>query len=147
MIERTLCIIKPDAVERNLAGRIIARLEDAGLRISAMRMLKLSREGAEGFYHVHAGKPFFAPLVEYMISGPVVAIILEGEDAIARYRGLMGATDPAKAAPGTLRADFAQTMRRNSVHGSDATETAAFETAYFFGGLDICAAPQPPRDA
>ena len=138
MLERTLSIIKPDAVERNLIGTILARIEAAGLRPIAMKMIRLTREGAEGFYSVHHGKTFFDPLVEYMTSGPVVVMILEGEDAIKRYREVMGATDPAKADPGTIRKDFAQSMRRNSVHGSDAPETAAYETAYFFGSLEHC---------
>ncbi|MFA6034906.1 MAG: nucleoside-diphosphate kinase [Myxococcota bacterium] len=138
MLERTLSIIKPDAVERDLIGAILARIEAAGLRPIAMKMLRLTKEGAEGFYEVHRGKPFFDGLVEYMTSGPVVAMILEGEDAIQKYRGVMGATDPAKADPGTIRKDFAQSMRRNSVHGSDAPETAAYETAYFFGAMERC---------
>jgi len=133
MTERTLSIIKPDAVERNLIGRILSRIESAGLKVTAMRMTHLTRDRAEGFYAVHAGKPFFAALVDYMTSGPVVVMVLEGEDAIRRYREVMGATDPAKAAPGTIRKDYAQSMQRNSVHGSDAAETAAFETDYFFG--------------
>jgi len=142
MLERTLAIIKPDAVERNLVGQILARIEAAALRPIAMKMALLDKEEAEGFYHVHKGKPFFAPLVEFMTSGPVVLMVLEGDDAIRRYRDVMGATDPAKAAPGTLRKDFAQTLQRNSVHGSDAPETAAFETRYFFSALEICPRPR-----
>jgi nucleoside-diphosphate kinase len=138
MVQRTLGIIKPDAVERDLAGAIITRAEAAGLHAAALRVIHLSRAQAEGFYHVHAGKGFFGPLVEYMTSGPCVAMVLEGENAISRWREVMGATDPAKAAPGTIRRDFAKDMTRNSAHGSDAPETAAFEIGYFFGALEIC---------
>jgi len=132
-IERTLSIIKPDAVRQNVIGRIYSRFEDAGLRIVAARMAHLSREEAEGFYAVHRERPFFRDLVEFMTSGPVMIQVLEGDDAIALNRELMGATDPAKAAPGTIRADFAQSIEANAVHGSDGPETARTEIAYFFG--------------
>ena len=141
MIERTLAIIKPDAVEKNLIGRILGRIEAEGLKPIAMKMAALSAGEAEGFYHVHEGKPFFKPLVAFMTSGPVVLMVLEGEGAIARWREVMGATDPAKAAPGTIRKEFAQSIQRNAVHGSDAPETAAFETRYFFNALELCPRP------
>lgn len=136
-IERTLSIIKPDAVAKNVIGQIDARFEAAGLKIVAMRMQHLSRAEAEQFYAVHQGKPFFGELVEFMISGPVVLQVLEGEGAIAKNRELMGATDPKKAAPGTIRADFATSIDANAVHGSDAPETAAVEVAFFFPGMSI----------
>ncbi len=141
-IERTLSIIKPDAVQRNLIGRIVARFEEEGLRIAAMRMVQMSRREAEGFYAVHRGRPFFEELVEFMCSGPSVVMVLEGEDAIARNRAIMGATNPAEAAPGTLRALYARSIGENSVHGSDAPETAAQEIAWFFRGSEIL----PPRE-
>ena len=131
-VERTLSIIKPDAVAKNVIGEIYARFEKAGLRIVAARMTHLSRRDAEGFYAVHKGRPFFKDLVEFMISGPVMIQVLEGEGAIQKNRDLMGATDPKKAAKGTIRADFAQSIDANAVHGSDAPETAATEIAYFF---------------
>ena len=131
-VERTLSIIKPDAVARNVIGEIYARFEKAGLKIVAARMARLSRGDAEGFYAVHKGRPFFNDLVDFMISGPVMIQVLEGEGAIAKNRDLMGATDPKKAAKGTIRADFAQSIDANAVHGSDAPETAATEIAYFF---------------
>src|SRR5919112_3164594 len=131
-VERTLSIIKPDAVAKNVIGEIYARFERAGLRIVAAKMARLSRADAEGFYAVHKGRPFFNDLVEFMVSGPVMVQVLEGENAILRNRDLMGATDPKKAAPGTIRADFAQSIDANAVHGSDAPETAAVEIAYFF---------------
>ncbi len=134
--QRTLSIIKPDAVSQNMAGRIIARLEAEGLQIRAMKMLHLSRKEAEGFYAVHRERPFFGSLTDFMSSGPVVVMVLEGDDAIARYRTLMGATDPAQAAAGTLRAEFATDKEKNAVHGSDAPETAAFEIGYFFSALE-----------
>ena len=130
--ERTLSIIKPDAVARNVIGEIYARFEKAGLKIVAARMARLSRSDAEGFYAVHKGRPFFKDLVEFMISGPVMIQVLEGDNAIQKNRDLMGATDPKKAAKGTIRADFAQSIDANAVHGSDAPETAAVEIAYFF---------------
>ena len=131
-IERTLSIIKPDAVAKNVIGKIYGRFEEAGLKIIAARMVHLSRAEAEGFYAVHRERPFFKDLVEFMISGPVIVQVLEGEGAIARNRALMGATDPKKAEAGTIRADFADSIDANAVHGSDAPETAAVEIAYFF---------------
>jgi len=131
-IERTLSIIKPDAVERGLIGAIIARFEHGGLKPVAIRLERLSEAVAGGFYAVHSARPFYGELVSYMTSGPVVVMVLEGENAVARNRELMGATDPAKAAPGTIRKDFAQSIERNSVHGSDAPETARTEIDYFF---------------
>jgi nucleoside-diphosphate kinase len=138
-IERTLSIVKPDGVAKNLNGEVYARFEKAGLKIVAARMLHLTRAQAEGFYAVHRERPFFKPLVEFMISGPVMVTALEGEDAILKNRDIMGATDPKKAAKGTIRGDFAQTVDENMVHGSDAAETARQEIAYFFSELDICA--------
>ena len=137
MIERTLAIIKPDAVERRFAGRILRRIEDEGLQIRAMRRLHLSKRQAEAFYAVHRERPFFASLTEFMASGPAVAVVLEGPDAIRKWRTLMGATDPAKADAGTLRKEFAQSIEQNATHGSDAPETAAFEIGYFFPGIDL----------
>jgi nucleoside-diphosphate kinase len=137
-LERTLSIVKPDGVSRNLIGEVYRRLEGAGLRIIAARMLKLTREQAELFYEVHRGRPFYPDLVRYMSSGPVMAQVLEGENAIARYRDLMGATDPKKAAPGTVRADLAQSIEANVVHGSDAADTASREIAFFFSATEIC---------
>jgi nucleoside-diphosphate kinase len=131
-IERTLSIIKPDAVARDAIGAICTRFEAAGLRIVAARMLRLSREQAASFYAVHRDKPFFDVLVDFMASGPIMAQVLEGEDAVARNRAVMGATNPADAAPGTIRADFAHSVTENAVHGSDAPETAASEIAFFF---------------
>lgn len=135
--ERTLSIIKPDATARNLTGKINARFEAAGLRIVAQRRLRLTRAQAEQFYAVHKGRPFFDSLCAFMCSGPVVAQVLEGENAIAKNREVMGATDPAKAAAGTIRKDFAQSIEANSAHGSDAPETAKVEIAFFFSELDI----------
>ncbi len=131
-VEQTLSIIKPDAVQKNVIGKILARFEAAGLRIVAARMMHLSRDEAEGFYAVHRERPFFRPLVEFMISGPVVVQVLEGENAITRNRELMGATDPKKAEKGTIRADFATSIDANAVHGSDSSETARIEIGYFF---------------
>jgi len=136
-IERTLSIIKPDAVASNVIGRILSRFEEAGLKIIASRMMQLSQADAEAFYGVHRERPFFEDLVHFMISGPVMVQVLEGEGAIAKNRDLMGATDPKKAAPGTIRADFAQSIDANAVHGSDATETAATEIAFFFPAMAI----------
>jgi len=136
-MERTLSIIKPDAVSRNLAGAILKMIQDAGLKVVAMKMIQLSKAEAEGFYAVHKERPFFGSLVDFMISGPVVVSILEGDDAIARYRKLMGATNPANAEEGTIRKTHAIDIEKNSVHGSDAPETAAFETAYFFSKLEM----------
>ena len=131
-VERTLSIIKPDAVAKNVVGEIYSRFEKAGLKVIAARMARLSRGDAEGFYAVHKGRPFFEPLVEFMISGPVMIQVLEGDNAIQKNRDLMGATDPKKAAAGTIRADFAQSIDANAVHGSDGPETARDEIAYFF---------------
>ena len=136
-VERTLSIIKPDAVAKNVVGEILARFEKAGLRIVAARMIHLSRQEAEGFYAVHRARPFFKDLVEFMISGPVMVQALEGENAILKNRELMGATDPKKADKGTIRADFADSIDANAVHGSDAVETAQNEIAYFFPSLNI----------
>lgn len=137
MSEQTLSIIKPDAVRKNHIGDIIARFEKAGLKVAAAKMKQLSQEEAEGFYAVHKARPFFGDLVKFMVSGPVVIMVLEGKDAIAENRRLMGATNPKDAAPGTIRADFAKTIDENAVHGSDAPETAKFEISYFFGPKEI----------
>ena len=136
-IERTLSIIKPDAVEKNVIGQIYTRFEGAGLKVIAARMIHLSRADAEGFYAVHSARPFFKDLVDFMISGPVMVQALEGEGAIAKNRDLMGATDPKKAEAGTIRADFADSIDANAVHGSDAAETAQVEIAYFFPTLNV----------
>ena len=138
-VERTLSIIKPDAVAKNVIGQIYARFEAAGLKVVAARMAHLSRGEAEQFYAVHKERPFFKDLVEFMISGPVFVQALEGENAIAKNRDLMGATDPKKAAPGTIRADFADSIDANAVHGSDSVENAAIEIAYFFPATDVFA--------
>ncbi|NUN13213.1 MAG: nucleoside-diphosphate kinase [Myxococcales bacterium] len=135
-VEQTLSIIKPDGVKKGVIGQVIARFEGAGLKVAAMKMAHLTRAQAEGFYHVHQQRPFFGSLVEFMTSGPVVLMILQGENAIAKNRELMGATDPAKAAPGTIRKDFASGIEQNTVHGSDGPDTAAFETQYFFNVFD-----------
>jgi nucleoside-diphosphate kinase len=135
-MERTFAIIKPDAVKRGLAGDIIKRIEASGLKIRGMRLMHLSRGQAERFYEVHKARPFYGTLCEYMSSGPVVVMMLEGDKAITRWRELMGATDPAKANPGTIRKDFGQNIEQNAVHGSDAPETAAQEVAFFFSSLD-----------
>lgn len=136
-IERTFSIIKPDATRRNLTGAINAKIEAAGLRIVAQKRIWMSKAQAETFYGVHKARPFFNDLVSFMISGPVVVQVLEGEGAIAKYRDVMGATNPANAAPGTIRKDFAESIEANSVHGSDAPETAVVEIAYFFAGTEI----------
>jgi nucleoside-diphosphate kinase len=136
-VERTLSIIKPDAVAKNVIGQIYSRFEGAGLKIIAARMAHLSRGEAEAFYAVHKSRPFFGDLVAFMISGPVVIQVLEGDEAIAKNRQLMGATDPKKADKGTIRADFADSIDANAVHGSDAAETAATEIAFFFAGLNV----------
>lgn len=136
-IERTLSIIKPDATRRNLTGRINARFEEQGLRIVAQKRIRLTREQAEAFYAVHRERPFFKDLVAFMTSGPVVVQVLEGADAVARNREIMGATDPAKAAPGTIRKEFAESIEANSVHGSDSPENAAREIAFFFSETEI----------
>jgi len=138
-IERTLSIVKPDAVAKNVIGQIYTRFENAGLKIVAARMMHLSRREAEGFYAVHRGRAFFKDLVEFMVSGPIMIQVLEGEDAIQKNRDLMGATDPRQAAKGTIRADFAQTIDANAVHGSDGPQTAATEIAFFFPTLAIYA--------
>ena len=136
-VERTLSIIKPDAVAKNVIGEIYSRFEKAGLKVIAARMVHLSRADAEGFYAVHKARPFFNDLVTFMISGPVMVTVLEGENAILKNRELMGATDPKKADKGTIRADFADSIDANAVHGSDAPETAAVEIAYFFPALNV----------
>jgi nucleoside-diphosphate kinase len=136
-IERTLSIIKPDAVAKNVIGQIYARFEAAGLKVVAARMARLSRADAEAFYGVHKERPFFNDLVSFMISGPVMIQALEGENAVVKNRDLMGATDPKKAAPGTIRADFADSIDANAVHGSDAAETAAVELAFFFPAMNV----------
>lgn len=137
-IERTLSIVKPDAVAKNVIGEIYSRFEKAGLRVVAARMMHLTREQAEGFYAVHRERPFYRDLVAFMTSGPVMVQVLEGENAIARNREVMGATNPANAAPGTIRADFATSVEENAVHGSDAPATAATEIAFFFRPDEIC---------
>ena len=136
-LERTLSIVKPDAVKKNVIGQILARFEAAGLRVVAARMTHLSRAQAEGFYAVHRERPFFRDLVDFMTSGPVLVQVLEGEGAIARNRDLMGATDPKKAAQGTIRADFADSIDANAVHGSDGPDTARVEIAYFFASCEV----------
>lgn len=138
-VERTLSIVKPDAVAKNLIGEIYRRFEQAGFRIVAAKMLHLTRAQAEGFYAVHKERPFFQDLVAFMTSGPIMAQVLEGENAIAGNRALMGATDPRKAAAGTIRADFADDVQENAVHGSDGPETAGTEIRYFFSDLELCA--------
>jgi nucleoside-diphosphate kinase len=137
-LERTLSIVKPDGVARNLIGQVIGRFEKVGLKVVAARMVHLSQRDAEGFYAVHAARPFFKDLVKYMTSGPVLVQVLEGEGAIAKNREVMGATDPKKAAAGTIRADLAESIEANTVHGSDAPETAAKEITYFFRDTEIC---------
>jgi nucleoside-diphosphate kinase len=136
-LQRTLAIIKPDAVERKLAGRIIQRIEDEGFTIRAMRRVSLSQQEAEGFYAVHRERPFFASLTSFMSSGPAIVLVLEADDAIRKWRTLMGATNPANADAGTLRKEFAESIERNATHGSDAPETAAYEIGYFFAGIDL----------
>ena len=136
-MERTFAIIKPDAVERKLAGQILARIEAAGFTLRALRLQHLSKREAEGFYAVHRERPFFGALTDFMSSGPCIVMALEAPDAIRKWRDLMGATDPAKAAEGTLRRDFGSSIERNATHGSDAPENAAFELGYFFRGLEL----------
>ncbi len=136
-MQRTLSIVKPDGVRKGVVGEVVRRFETAGIRIVAMRMLRLTRPEAEGFYAVHRERPFFGSLTEFMSSGPIVVMVLEGENVIGRNRELMGATDPKKAAKGTIRADLAENVERNIVHGSDAPETASTEIAYFFSSLDL----------
>ncbi len=137
-MEKTFSIIKPDAVKRNLIGQITQRFEAAGLSVAASKMICLTREQAEGFYAEHEGRPFYEPLVEYMLSGPIIVQVLEGESAITKNREIMGVTDPEKAAQGTIRADFALSVRENSVHGSDSVESAQREIAFFFAENEIC---------
>ena len=144
-IERTLSIVKPDAVAKNVIGQIYTRFESAGLRVIAAKMKHLSRAEAEGFYAVHKDRPFFAALVEFMTSGPVMIQVLEGENAVLKNRVLMGATDPAKADKGTIRADFASSIEANAAHGSDSLENAAIEIAYFFAGTELC--PRKPASS
>ena len=138
MIQETLAIIKPDGVTRGLIGEVIRRIESHGLKVKAMKMVHLSKKEAEGFYAVHRERPFFGSLTSFMSEGPVVLMILSGENAIQVWRDLMGATDPAKSAPGTIRREFGLSIERNTTHGSDAPETAAFETSYFFSGMEAC---------
>ncbi len=137
-LERTFSIVKPDGVQKNLIGQVYSRFEKAGLKIIAARMVQLTQAQAEGFYAVHRERPFFRDLCKYMTSGPVVVQVLEGDNAVAKNRELMGATDPKKAAPGTIRADFASSIEENVVHGSDSAENAAIEIAYFFATSDLC---------
>lgn len=137
-MERTLSIIKPDGVAKGLIGEVIKRFETAGLKIVAMKMIHMSKKEAEGFYAVHRGKPFYNSVTDFMSSGPCVVLILEGPNAIAKNRELMGATNPKDAAPGTIRREYASDIERNIVHGSDAPETAAYEMGYFFNALEIC---------
>lgn len=137
-MEKTFAIIKPDAVSRNITGKIITKIEEAGFKIVAMKKLWLTKKEAEGFYAVHKGKPFFESLTDYMSSGPCIAMVLEKEDAIAAWRKLMGATNPANAEANTIRKEFAIDVEKNSVHGSDAKETAAYEISYFFSNLEFC---------
>ena len=137
MIERTLSIVKPDAVAKGHIGAILSRFEKAGLKVVAAKMMWLSRPKAAEFYAVHKERPFFPALIDFMVSGPVLVSVLEGENAIAKNRELMGATDPAKAAPNTIRKDFAESIQRNAVHGSDAVDTAKFEISHFFSGLEL----------
>ena len=137
-VERTFSIVKPDGVAKNLIGEVYRRFEKAGLRVVAAKMMKLRQDQAEGFYAVHKARPFYADLVRYMSSGPVMVQVLEGEDAVKKNRDLMGATNPKQAAPGTIRADFAASIEENVVHGSDAPGTAATEIAFFFGEAEIC---------
>ncbi|MCC7177935.1 MAG: nucleoside-diphosphate kinase [Acidobacteria bacterium] len=136
-MQRTFAIIKPDAVRKQSAGQILARIEGAGFTVRAMRMIHMSKAEAEGFYHVHRERPFFGGLTDFMSSGPCIVMCLEAPDAIKQWRDLMGATDPAKAAPGTLRKDFGASIDNNATHGSDAPETAAFELGYFFRGMEL----------
>jgi nucleoside-diphosphate kinase len=137
-LERTFSIVKPDGVARNLIGQVYGRFEKAGLAIVAARMLQLTKAQAEGFYAVHKARPFFNDLVAYMTSGPIIAQVLEGENAVLKHRDIMGATDPKKAAPGTIRADLAESIEHNVVHGSDSAENAAIEIAYFFSTTELC---------
>ena len=137
MVQRTLSLVKPDGVQQGVIGQVIRHFEDEGLKVVGLRMLRLDRQSAQRFYHVHRERPFFGSLIEFMTSGPIVAMVLEGEDAIKGARKVMGATDPAKAEAGTLRKKFASSIEKNIVHGSDGPDTAAFEIPYFFGSLDL----------
>ena len=137
-MERTLSIIKPDGAEKNIIGKVIERFESTGLRIAALRKIKLSKEDAKGFYIVHKERPFYDSLTDFMSSGPVIVMVIEGEGAILKVREIMGATNPADAAPGTIRADFAANVEKNTVHGSDSPESAGFEIPYFFSAIEIC---------
>jgi len=136
-MERTFAIIKPDAVNKGHAGRILARIEDTGFKVRALRLIRMTKREAEGFYHVHKERPFFAGLTDFMSSGPCLVMCLEAPDAIRKWRALMGATDPAKADPGTLRKEFGASIDNNATHGSDAPETAGFELSYFFRGMEL----------
>ena len=138
-VEKTFAIIKPDACSRNIAGKVLAKIEENGFQVVAMKKLWMTRKQAEGFYAVHRGKPFFDSLTDFMSSGPCIVMVLQKEGAIAAWRKLMGATNPANAEPGTIRKEFAQSVEANSVHGSDAPETAAYEISYFFSALELCA--------
>jgi len=138
-MERTLVIVKPDGVKKNLIGEVIKRFEQEGLRVIGLKMLKLSKEQAQGFYQVHKDKPFFDSLTDFMSSGPIVVMVLEGERVIERVREIMGTTDPKKAAPGTIRAQYADNIQENIVHGSDSPESAAYEIPYFFGSIELFA--------
>jgi nucleoside-diphosphate kinase len=138
-MQRTLSIVKPDGVQKNIIGEVVSRFEKAGLKVRALKMVRVSKAEAGGFYIVHKDKPFYGELTDFLSEGPVVVVVLEGENAIARVRELMGATNPKNAAPGTIRADFATNIERNVVHGSDSPESAAFEIPYFFSALEICA--------
>jgi len=137
-MEKTFAIIKPDACSRNISGRILAKIEENGFQVIALKKLWMTKKQAEGFYAVHQGKPFFSSLTDFMSSGPCIVLVLQKENAIAAWRKLMGATNPANAEPGTIRKEFARSMEANSVHGSDAPETAAYEIAYFFSALELC---------
>jgi len=137
MVERTLSIIKPDGIEKNIIGEVIRRYEAAGLRIAALKKIRMTKEEAKGFYIVHKDKPFYESLTDFMSSGPVVVMVVEGEDAISKVRDIMGATNPRDAAPGTIRADFATDVEKNTVHGSDSPESAKFEISYFFSEIEI----------
>jgi len=138
-VERTLVIVKPDGVKKNLIGEVIRRFETEGLKVVGLKMIRLSKEAAQGFYHVHKDKPFFESLTDFMSEGPIVVMVLEGEGAIERVREIMGATDPKKAAPGTIRALYGDNIQENIVHGSDSPESASFEIPYFFNALEIYA--------
>lgn len=136
-MEETIALIKPDAVERNLIGKIVERIESNGLEVAAMKLVSLTKKDAEGFYKVHAARPFYGELTEYMSSGPIVALVLKGDKAITKWRDLMGATNPANAAPGTIRKDFAVNLEKNSVHGSDSPESVAYELPFFFSAMEV----------